>query len=158
MKTDSSYVDKRYIYNPKPEMLDDFWNDCVDPKDKKLSNSSSRQTTSLNIRNNQQQKSTNKKDNMYQHSQYHPGQGRNSNSQFNKKSNIKTYNSDKLFNPKNKSNSLVNSQNNFNNNKMNPSTEKYLMNIYNKHPSFVEEMKEQEIKKIKSKNALIRCL
>ena len=59
MKTDSSYVDKRYIYNPKPEMLDDFWNDCVDPKDKKLSNSSSRQTTSLNIRNNQQQKSTN---------------------------------------------------------------------------------------------------
>ena len=35
MKTDSSYVDKRYIYNPKPEMLDDFWNDCIDPKDKK---------------------------------------------------------------------------------------------------------------------------
>ena len=54
---------------------------------------------------------------------------------------------------------IVNSQNKFNNNnKMNPSTEKYLMNIYNKHPSFVEEMKEQEIKKIKSKNALIRCL
>ena len=148
MKTASSYVDKRYIYNPKPEMLDEFWNDCVDQKDKKLSNSSSRQTTSLNIRNNQQ-KQINNKNNMVQHSQYHPNQGRNSNSQFNKKSNIRTYNSDKLFNPKNKSNNLVNSQNNFNNNnKMNSSTEKYLMYIYNKHPSFVEEMKEQEIKKI----------
>ena len=159
MKTASSYVDKRYIYNPKPEMLDEFWNDCVDPKDKKLSNSSSRQTTSLNIRNNQQQKSFNNNDNMYQHNQYHPNQGRNSNSKYNKKSNIRTYNSDKLFNPKNKSNSNVSSQNNFyNNNKMNSSTEKYLMNIYNKHPSFIEEMKEQEIKKIKSKNALIRCL
>ena len=158
MKTDTSYQDKRYIYNPKPEMLDEFWNDCVDQKDKKLHSNNNNQNNNANINNNQQGKLKNKNENIYQHSQYHPAHGRNTNSQLNKKTNIKTYNSDKLFNPKNKSNRSLNSQNsNFNNN-LNPTTEKYLFNIYNRHPSFIEEMKEKEMKKIKSKNALIRCL
>ena len=154
MRTESSYQDKRYIYNPKPEILDEFWNDCLDQKDKKPSTSNNKQNNSTNIKNNQQGKLKNKNENIYKHSQYHPLMGRNTNSQLNKKSNIRTYNSDKLFNPKNKSNHSLNSQNsNFNN----QSAEKCLINIYNRHPSFIEEMKEKELKKIKSKNALIRC-
>ena len=35
--------------------------------------------------------------------------------------------------------------------------EKYLENIYSKHPSYIEEKKEEENNKLKRKNALIRC-
>ena len=40
----------------------------------------------------------------------------------------------------------------------NKNNEKYLINIYNKHPSFAEEVKNEEIKKLKYKKALNRCL
>ena len=153
MKTDASYEDKRYIYNPKPEMLDDFWNDCVEIKEKKQNNIA---------KNNQQLKSNNIKSYNNKHIQYNPSQGRNGNSNLNKKSNIRAYHSVKLFNPKNKSNNNMNSSSNNNNNnnhhKLSPLTEKFLSHLYIKYPSFIEEKKEKEDKKINSKNALMRCL
>ena len=149
METEASYEDKRYIYNPKPEMLDEFWNDCVDQKEKKQNNINNRLNSQMTEYGHGQKLKSNNK------TQYHPSQGRN----FNKKSNIRVYHSVKLFNPKNKSNNINSSNYNFNNNnKINSSTEKFLENLYNKNPSFIEEMKEKEYKKIKSKNALMRCL
>ena len=78
----------------------------------------------------------------------------NDNNSKNKKLNTKTYFSAKLYNPKNKPN--INTSHN--RNKIDEKNEKYLMKIYNKHPSFLEEMKNEEIKKIKSKISLNRCL
>ena len=151
METNSSYQDKRYIYNPKPEILDEFWSDCIEPKKKKQSNN---QNFNKNKKNTKIQKSRYRNDDsFYQNKKFNPSDRSSENSYIYKKSNNKAYNSDKLFNPKNRS--ANNSQSDFNNN--NKSTEKYLENIYNKHPSFVEEMKEQELKKIKSKNAILRC-
>lgn len=147
MKTEDSYENKKYIYNPKPEILDDFWNDCIDQKDKKQSITYNKQNNfKTNVKSN-----SNINNNNYMHSQYHPLKGRNLNNQYPKKSNIRTYNSVKLFNPKNKSNYNLNNSTN----KLNSSMEKYL---FNRHPSYIESMKEEENKKIKSKNALIRCL
>ena len=151
METNSSYQDKRYIYNPKPEILDEFWSDCIEPKKKKQSNN---QNFNKNKKNTKIQKSRYRNDDsFYQNKKFNPSDRSSENSYIYKKSSNKAYNSDKLFNPKNRS--ANNSQSDFNNN--NKSTEKYLENIYNKHPSFVEEMKEQELKKIKSKNAILRC-
>jgi hypothetical protein len=158
MKTEASYEDKRYIYNPKPEILDDFWNDCVELKEKKQNNIT---------KNSQQSKSNNMNNNNYQHQhiQYNPSKGRNENNNLNKKSNIRAYHSVKLFNPKNKINNNMNSSldnnnnnNHYNNNKLSPLTEKFLSHLYIKYPSFIEEKREKEDKKIKSKNALMRCL
>ena len=136
MKTEALYDERKYAYNSKPE-IDEFWNDCIEQKDKKHRNQYY---------------------NRYQQNQYNL-HGRNGNSQKEKNSNIRTYNSVKLFNQKNNSNHNLNSSStNMLNNKLSPTNEKYLANLYNRHPSYVEEMKEQEYKKIKSKNALIRCL
>ena len=155
MKTEASFQDRRYIYNPKPEMLDDFWNDCVELKEKKQNNRNNKINSQMGEYG-QKLKSNNQNNNFYQHTQYHPSQGRN----LNKKSNIRGYRSVKFFNPKNRPNNINGSNNNFNNssNKLNSSTEKFLVNLYNKHPSFIEEMKEKENQKIKRKNALMRCL
>ena len=96
------------------------------------------------------------------HIQYNPSQEKNGNNNLNKKSNIRAYHSVKLFNPKNKENNIMNSSSNNNNNnnhhKLSPLTEKFLSHLYIKYPSFIEEKKEKEDKKIKSKNALMRCL
>ena len=36
MKTETSIKGKKFIYNiPKPEILDDFWKDCFEQKEKK---------------------------------------------------------------------------------------------------------------------------
>ena len=156
MKTEAAYEDKRYIYNPKPE-IDEFWNDCLEQKDKKQ-NLNNKNNSNSKTKNNKESKPKNTNNNHYHHTQYNPSQGRNANSNLNKNSNIRTYNSVKLFNPKNKSNNSLISPKYMNNNKKNTSTEKYLANIYNRHPSYIEELKDQENKKIKSKNALIRCL
>ena len=158
MKTEAvGEEDKRYIYNSKPE-IDEFWNDCLEQRDKKQ-NSKNKHNSNSKTKNNQEFKSNNISNNHYHLTQYSPSKGRNTNPNINKNSNIRTYNSVKLFNPKNKSNNNLNSPKyNINNNKKNSSTEKYLLNIYHRHPSYIEELKAQENKKIKSKNALIRCL
>ena len=152
MKTEESYKNEKYIYNPKPE-IDDFWSDCIVPKEKKqpiINNN-------LNNNNKPNKKSNLIKNNRYKYSQYQPFQNRNENCQYTKKSNIRTYNSIKLFNPKNKINNNSNSSTNSLsiNKKLNNSMVKFLENRY---PSYIEEKKEEENKKIKSKNALIRCL
>jgi len=154
MKNEASFQDGRYIYNPKPEILDDFWNDCVELKEKNQNNRNNK-INSQKDEYSQKLKSNNQNNKFYQHTQNHPSQQRN----MNKKSNIRVYKSVKLFNPKNKSININGSNNNLNNrsNKLNSSTEKFLVNLYNKHPSFIEEMKEKENQKIKRKNALMRC-
>ena len=150
MKTEALYDERKYAYNSKPE-IDEFWNDCIEQKDKKHSSNKNKQNSNM-------QKNRNQYYNCYQQNQYNL-HGRNGNSQKEKNSNIRTYNSVKLFNQKNNSNHNLNSSStNMLNNKLSPTNEKYLANLYNRHPSYVEEMKEQEYKKIKSKNALIRCL
>ena len=156
MKTEESYDNKKYIYNPKPE-IDDFWSDCIELKEKKQSITNNKYNN--NIKANQKLNSKKINNNRYKNSQYQPFKNRNINYKY-KKSNIRTYNSIKLFNPKNKKNNNLNSSNNSltNNNKLNNSMEKYLENLYNRHPSYIEEKKEEENKKIKSKNALIRCI
>ena len=132
MKTETSEKEKKYMMNiPKPEILDDFWKDCIDQKDKKYM----KNNPNINI------------------------------SQKNSKLNIITENENQSKTPNNKpyaSSILFEHQNksNLNSNRNRNSTKnlKYLMKIYNKHPSFIEEMKIEEIKKIKRKNALNRCL
>ena len=156
MKTDEAYKDKRYIYDSKPE-IDEFWNDCMDQKKPILNY---KQNNASNINSNQRSQIKNINQNRYQQVQDYPPHGRNKNSRLKKNSNIKTYNSAKLFNNNNKSNYYFNSasQNIFNNIKLNSTAERLLENAYFKDPEFIEEMKEQEIKRIKSKNALIRCV
>ena len=148
MKTENSNDNTKFIYNPKPEMLDDFWSDCIEQKEKNKSIIDNKQN---NFKTNLKSYYKNMNKNRYIHNQYQPSHDRNTNTQYPKKSNIRTYNSVKLFNPKN---NHINSPNN----KLNNSAEKYLANIYNRHPSYIEEMKEEEDKKIKRKKALIRCL
>jgi len=130
MKTETSEKEKKNIMNiSKPEILDDFWKDCMDQKEKKY------------IKNNSNSKIPQKNNKLNIITE---------NENQTKSLNNKNYINSILFEPQSKSN--ININNNRNKNK------KYLMKIYNKHPSFIEEMKNQEIKKIKSKNALNRCL
>ena len=130
MKTETSENEKKNIMNiSKPEMLDDFWKDCMDQKEKKF------------IKNNSNSKIPQKNNKLNIITE---------NENQIKSLNNKNYINSILFEPQSKSN--VNISSNRNKNK------KYLMKIYNKHPSFIEEIKNQEIKKIKSKNALNRCL
>ena len=132
MKTETSIKGKKFIYNiSKPEILDDFWKDCIEPKDKKCIKNNS----NTNIQ---------KSNKLYINIEIENDK---TNSQS-KNKNIKHHSSSKLFEPKT----------NNHKNKINLKNEKYLINIYKKHPSFVEEMKNEELKKIKSKNALNRCL
>jgi hypothetical protein len=146
MKTEASFESNRFAYDSKPETLNDFWNDCIELKDKK-------QSKNKNIYNdlNPKQKSKNINIDYYPHTQYHPNIGRNKNGKFNKKTKTKTYNSVKNFNQQKNENLSIN-------NKLNNSTEKYLATLYKRHPSYMEDMSEKENQKIKSKNALIRCL
>ena len=137
MKTETSNKEKKYINNiQKPDTLDDFWKDCITQKEKKYIN-----TSSNNSKINQKIQKLNIIT-------------ENDNNSKNKKLNTKTYFSAKLYDPKNKPN--INTSHN--RNKIDEKNEKYLMKIYNKHPSFLEEMKNAEIKKIKSKISLNRCL
>ena len=130
MKTETSEKEKKNIMNiSKPEILDDFWKDCMDQKEKKY------------IKNNSNSKIPQKNNKLNIITE---------NENQIKSLNNKNYINSILFEPQSKSN--VNISSNRNKNK------KYLMKIYNKHPSFIEEIKNQEIKKIKSKNALNRCL
>ena len=121
---------KNSIDISKPEILDDFWKDCIDQKDKKYNSNtkSNQKSNELNI--------ITEIDNQKQ--------------SFNNKSYINAM----LFDPQ--SHNILNL--NSHRNKSSEKNKKYLMKIYNKHPSFVEEMKIEEIKKIKRKNALNRCL
>ena len=128
MKTETSEKEKKNIMNiSKPEILDDFWKDCMDQKEKKY------------IKNNSNSKIPQKNNKLNIITE---------NENQIKSLNNKNYINSILFEPQSKSN--INSNRNKN--------KKYLMKIYNKHPSFIEEIKNQEIKKIKSKNALNRCL
>ena len=130
MKTETSEKEKKNIMNiSKPEILDDFWKDCMDQKEKKY------------IKNNSNSKITQKNNKLNIITE---------NENQIKSLNNKNYINSILFEPQSKSNININSNRNKN--------KKYLMKIYNKHPSFIEEIKNQEIKKIKSKNALNRCL
>ena len=130
MKTETSEKEKKNIMNiSKPEILDDFWKDCMDQKEKKY------------IKNNSNSKIPQKNNKLNIITE---------NENQIKSLNNKNYINSILFEPQSKSN--INISSNRNKNK------KYLMKIYNKHPSFIEEIKNQEIKKIKSKNALNRCL
>ena len=121
---------KNSIDISKPEILDDFWKDCIDQKDKKYNSNtkSNQKSNELNI--------ITEIDNQKQ--------------SFNNKFYINAM----LFDPQ--SHNILNL--NSHRNKSSEKNKKYLMKIYNKHPSFVEEMKIEEIKKIKRKNALNRCL
>ena len=137
MKTETSNKEKKYINNiQKPDTLDDFWKDCITQKEKKYIN-----TSNNNSKINQKIQKLNIIT-------------ENDNNSKNKKLNTKTYFSAKLYDPKNKPN--INTSHH--RNKIDEKNEKYLMKIYNKHPSFLEEMKNEEIKKIKSKISLNRCL
>ena len=130
MKTETSEKEKKNIMNiSKPEILDDFWKDCMDQKEKKYIKNNS--NSKIPQKNNKLNIITEKENQI-------------------KSLNNKNYINSILFEPHSKSNININSNRNKN--------KKYLMKIYNKHPSFIEEIKNQEIKKIKSKNALNRCL
>ena len=121
--------EKKYSLNiSKPEIIDDFWKDCIDQKEKRIIKNK------LNQKNNKLFINT-------------------ENDQTNKQK-LKYYLSNKL--PDSKSNKNINTTQN--NKRINEKNEKYLMKIIKKHPSFIEEMKNEEIKKIKRKNALNRCL
>ena len=129
MKPETSSNEKKYSLNiSKPEILDDFWKDCIDQKEKRI------------IKN----KFNQKNNKLFINTE---------NDQTNKKK-LKYYLSNKL--PDTKSNKNINTTQN--NKRINEKNEKYLMKIIKKHPSFIEEMKNEEIKKIKRKNALNRCL
>ena len=133
MKTETSIKGKKFIYNiSKPEILDDFWKDCIEQKNKK------------HPKNNTNAKYIQKSNNLYINIEIENDK---TNSQS-KNKNIKSHSSSKLIEPKT----------NNNKNKINLKNEKYLIKIYKKHPSFIEEIKNEEIKKIKRKNALNRCL
>ena len=133
MKTETSIKGKKFIYNiSKPEILDDFWKDCIEQKNKKY------------LKNNTNAKYIQKSNNLYINIEIENDK---TNSQS-KNKNIKSHSSSKLIEPKT----------NNNKNKINLKNEKYLIKIYKKHPSFIEEIKNEEIKKIKRKNALNRCL
>ena len=130
MKTETSEKEKKNIMNiSKPEILDDFWKDCMDQKEKKYIKNNS--NSNIPQKNNKLNIITENENQI-------------------KSLNNKNYINSILFEPQSKSNININSNRNKN--------KKYLMKIYNKHPSFIEEIKNQEIKKIKSKNALNRCL
>jgi len=129
MKPETSSNEKKYSLNiSKPEILDDFWKDCIDQKEKRI------------IKN----KFNQKNNKLFINTE---------NDQTNKQK-LKYYLSNKL--PDTKSNKNINTTQN--NKRINEKNEKYLMKIIKKHPSFIEEMKNEEIKKIKRKNALNRCL
>ena len=133
MKPETLNNEKKYSLNmSKPEILDDFWKDCIDKKEKRLAKNKINQ----------------KNDKLFINTD---------NDQTNKQK-IKNYLSNKLSDSKgnNKGNNNINT--NRNNKRINEKNEKYLMRIIRKHPSFIEEMKNEEIKKIKRKNALNRCL
>ena len=133
MKTETSIKGKKFIYNiSKPEILDEFWKDCIEQKNKKY------------LKNNTNAKYIKKSNNLYINIEIENDK---TNSQS-KTKNIKSHSSSKLIEPKA----------NNHKNKINLKNEKYLIKIYKKHPSFIEEMKNEEIKKMKSKNALNRCL
>lgn len=129
MKPETSSNEKKYSLNiSKPEILDDFWKDCIEQKEKRI------------IKN----KFNQKNNKLFINTE---------NDQTNKQK-LKYYLSNKL--PDTKSNKNINTTQN--NKRINEKNEKYLMKIIKKHPSFIEEMKNEEIKKIKRKNALNRCL
>ena len=133
MKTETSEKEKKNIMNiSKPEILDEFWKDCIEQKNKKY------------LKNNTNAKYIKKSNNLYINIEIENDK---TNSQS-KTKNIKSHSSSKLIEPKA----------NNHKNKINLKNEKYLIKIYKKHPSFIEEMKNEEIKKMKSKNALNRCL
>jgi hypothetical protein len=137
----------------KQDNTDDFWKDCLDPKEKKPSLSKLINNQNI-IQNTDRQKIT-KFRNLDLGSNGELNEKKRYNEQnlgISKKSNIKTYQSNKLFNPKNRSNNSFNFGN-----KLNNSMEKYLLHICHRHPSVLEEIKEEERKKLKSKNAIIRC-
>ena len=140
MKTAHSNENIKFIYSSKPEMLDDFWNDCIDQKEKKQN---IKNNCNNNINHNQKLKTKKNNNNFYQNTHYIPSEGR---KPVTRKSNIQTYKSDKLFKQKKMPNK-----------KFNSSKDKYLSIICDRHPSYVEELRVQEYKKMKSKKALIRC-
>ena len=131
MKNETSDIENKNTMNiQKPEILDDFWKDCIDQKDKKYNVNTKfiPKSNKLNIIteiDNPRQNLTNK-------ACINPI----------------------LFEPQSKNIFNINSHRN----KSSEKNKKYLMKIYNKHPSIMEEMKMKEIKKIKRKNALNRCL
>ena len=131
MKNETSDIENKNSMNiPKPEILDDFWKDCIDQKEKKYNVNTKfiPKSNKLNIIteiDNPRQNLTNK-------ACINPI----------------------LFEPQSKNIFNINSHRN----KSSEKNKKYLMKIYNKHPSIMEEMKMKEIKKIKRKNALNRCL
>ena len=144
MKTEVSEVNK-CSHSPRPEILDEFWNDCIEIKSKQ---------SGINYKeNNQNNQNQNLKD--INNNRYENTKINNPNTNTNQNSKIITYFNSKLYSPNNK---LFNINSTKNNDKINILTEKILENICLKHPSYLEEMKEEEYKKIKSKNALIRCL
>ena len=140
MKTETSLQSSNYLYNTKPEIIDDFWTDCIDQKDKKYSKANSN-----SIKSPYSKKSSDK---LIENNGYI----NNKNSLKKNKNSMKS----KYLNESKKNYSNINilhtSQN------RNKNNEKYLINIYNKHPSFAEEVKNEEIKKLKYKKALNRCL
>ena len=131
MKNETSDIENKNTMNiQKPEILDDFWKDCIDQKEKKYNVNTKfiPKSNKLNIIteiDNPRQNLTNK-------ACINPI----------------------LFEPQSKNIFNINSHRN----KSSEKNKKYLMKIYNKHPSIMEEMKMKEIKKIKRKNALNRCL
>ena len=131
MKNETSDIENKNTMNiQKPEILDDFWKDCIDQKDKKYNVNTKfiPKSNKLNIIteiDNPRQNLTNK-------ACINPI----------------------LFEPQSKNIFNINSHRN----KSSEKNKKYLMKIYNKLPSIMEEMKMKEIKKIKRKNALNRCL
>ena len=140
MKTETSLQSSNYLYNTKPEIIDDFWTDCIDQKDKKFSKANKN-----SIKSPYSKKSS---DILIENNEYI----NNKNSLKKNKNSMKS----KYLNESKKNYSNINilhtSQN------RNKNNEKYLINIYNKHPSFAEEVKNEEIKKLKYKKALNRCL
>ena len=118
-------LEEKIKLNPRPQMIDDFWNDCISPT----------------------QKQSTAKKNYYQFSAQN-SQNNNSNigKNYQNKLTSKNKNTIKTINTKEKKNP-----------KLNASAEKMLNNIYNRHPSLSSELKNKELKKLKSKDALIRC-
>ena len=118
-------LEEKLKFNPRPETIDDFWNDCISPTQKQISSK----------KNYYQFSKQNSQNNNY-------NIGRN----FQNKLSSKNKNIPKTINTTVKKNP-----------KLNASAEKMLNNIYNRHPSLSSELKNKELKKLKSKDALIRC-
>ena len=116
MKTETSLQSSNYLYNTKPEIIDDFWTDCIDQKDKKFSKANSN-----SIKSPYSKKSS---DILIENNEYI----NNKNSLKKNKNSMKS----KYLNESKKNYSNINilhtSQN------RNKNNEKYLINIYNKHP------------------------